>query len=55
MLMPMQYNDTLMRDLGLDPHRMGGGFWSEMNAVYGPSAYAGIADEWLDMRASQSG
>ncbi|KAJ5090960.1 hypothetical protein N7532_009644 [Penicillium argentinense] len=42
----IQYNDILMRDLGLNPHRLGGGFWRELTGVYEPSAYAGIVEEW---------
>lgn len=36
----------LMRDLGLNPHRLGGGRWRELTGVYEPSVYAGIVDEW---------
>ncbi|OJJ79947.1 uncharacterized protein ASPGLDRAFT_29493 [Aspergillus glaucus CBS 516.65] len=46
----IHYNDMLLQDLGLDPHRMSGRFCSEMSAIYGPSAYAGIVEEWLEMR-----
>ncbi|CAI7658941.1 unnamed protein product [Penicillium glandicola] len=46
----IQYNDMLMRDLGLNPHRLGGGFYTELTGVYGPSAYAGIVDEWKKSR-----
>ncbi|KAJ5503732.1 hypothetical protein N7463_006606 [Penicillium fimorum] len=42
----IQYNDMLLRDLGLNPHRLGGGFYTELTGVYGPSVYAGIVDEW---------
>lgn len=42
-----QYNDMLFQDLSLDPHRVGGHFWSEMSAIYGSSAYTGIVGEWL--------
>lgn len=43
-----QYNDILMRDLGLNPYRLGGGFMKELTGVYEPSAYAGIVDEWRE-------
>ncbi|KAL4804746.1 hypothetical protein BDV18DRAFT_161835 [Aspergillus unguis] len=46
----LQSNDILMRDVGLDPNRMGGGWWKEMTAVYGPSSYAGIVDEWMELQ-----
>ncbi|KAJ5572372.1 hypothetical protein N7535_006032 [Penicillium sp. DV-2018c] len=46
----IQYNDILMRDLGLNPYRLGGGFYNELTGVYGPSAYAGIVDEWRKSR-----
>ncbi|KAL5338388.1 hypothetical protein BJX70DRAFT_408675 [Aspergillus crustosus] len=46
----MSYNDRLMRDLGLNPYREGGGWWNELMAVYGPSSYAGIVDEWMQLR-----
>jgi hypothetical protein len=36
----------LMRDLGLNPHRLGGGFYHELTGVYGPSAYTDIVNEW---------
>ncbi|KAJ5823799.1 hypothetical protein N7447_006139 [Penicillium robsamsonii] len=42
----IQYNDMLLRDLGLNPHRLGGGFYTELTGVYGPSVYARIVDEW---------
>lgn len=42
----IHYNDILMQDLGLNPHRLGGGRWRELTGVYQPSAYAGIVDEW---------
>lgn len=48
---PCQYNDILMRDLGLNPHRLGGGFMRELTGVYEPSAYAGIVNEWRESRA----
>ncbi|KAJ5448487.1 hypothetical protein N7445_003308 [Penicillium cf. griseofulvum] len=47
----IQYNDTLLRDLGLNPHRLGGGFYTELTGVYGPSVYAGIVDEWKKGRS----
>jgi hypothetical protein len=40
----------LMRDLGLDPHRLGGGLLKELTGVYEPGAYAGIVDEWRKSR-----
>ncbi|KAJ5788775.1 hypothetical protein N7457_003765 [Penicillium paradoxum] len=46
----IQYNDMLMRDLGLNPYRLGGGLYTELTGVYGPSAYAGIVDEWRRSR-----
>ncbi|CAI7592139.1 unnamed protein product [Penicillium palitans] len=42
----IQYNDMLLRDLGLNPHRLGGGLYTELTGVYKPSVYAGIVDEW---------
>lgn len=45
-----QYNDILMRDLGLNPCRLGGGRVRELIGVYEPSAYAGIVDEWRKRR-----
>lgn len=42
----VHYNDVLMHDLGLNPHRLGGGRWRELTGVYQPSTYAGIVDEW---------
>ncbi|KAL3491098.1 hypothetical protein BJX62DRAFT_225474 [Aspergillus germanicus] len=44
------YNDMLLRDLGLNPYRMGGRWWKELLAVYGPSSYAGIVEEWMALR-----
>ncbi|KAJ5732267.1 hypothetical protein N7493_003748 [Penicillium malachiteum] len=46
----LEYNDMLLRDLGLNPHRLGGGKWREMTGVYEPRAYAGIVEEWLIRR-----
>ncbi|KAJ5579650.1 uncharacterized protein N7459_005635 [Penicillium hispanicum] len=46
----IHYNDMLMRDLGLNPHRLGGGFMRELTGVYEPSVYAGIVDEWRTRR-----
>ena len=40
----------LMRDLGLNPYRLGGGFLKELTGFYEPSAYAGIVDEWRKKR-----
>lgn len=42
----IHYNDMLLRDLGLNPYRLGGGKLQELTGVYEPSAYAGIVDEW---------
>lgn len=39
-----------MRDLGLNPNRLGGGFFTELTGVYEPSAYAGIVDEYRTSR-----
>lgn len=44
-----QYNDVLLRDLGLDPFRAGDTFWRELTAVYEPATYAGIVDEWMSL------
>ncbi|KAL3448079.1 hypothetical protein BJX65DRAFT_317662 [Aspergillus insuetus] len=46
----IKYNDMLLRDLGLNPYRMGGRWWKELLAVYGPSSYAGIVEEWMALR-----
>ncbi|KAL2859583.1 hypothetical protein BJX68DRAFT_262007 [Aspergillus pseudodeflectus] len=46
----IKYNDVLLRDLGLNPYRMGGRWWKELLAVYGPSSYAGIVEEWMALR-----
>ncbi|CAI7597297.1 unnamed protein product [Penicillium crustosum] len=46
----IQYNDMLLRDLGLNPHRLGGGLYTELTGVYRPSVYAGIVDEWKRSR-----
>jgi hypothetical protein len=40
----------LMRDLDLNPHRLGGGLLKELTGVYEPCAYAGIVDEWRKSR-----
>lgn len=45
----------LMRDLGLNPYRLGGGVYTELTGVYKPSAYAGIVDEWKKSRCMASG
>lgn len=45
-----QYNDMLLRDLGLSPYRMGGGFVNELTSVYTPKAYRGIVEEWKSTR-----
>ncbi|KAL2823771.1 hypothetical protein BDW59DRAFT_180455 [Aspergillus cavernicola] len=45
-----KYNDMLMNDLGLDPYREGGRWWKELMAVYAPSSYAGIVEEWVALR-----
>ena len=45
-----KYNDMLMRDLGLNPHRLGGRLVKELTGVYEPSVYAGIVDEWRKRR-----
>ncbi|KAJ5254718.1 hypothetical protein N7505_009869 [Penicillium chrysogenum] len=47
----IQYNDMLLRDLGLNPHRLGGGYYTELTGVYAPSVYAGIVDEWKKSRS----
>lgn len=49
----IHYNDILMQDLGLNPHRLGGGRWRELTGVYQPSAYAGIVDEWRGREATR--
>ncbi|KAL4912882.1 hypothetical protein BDW62DRAFT_215963 [Aspergillus aurantiobrunneus] len=49
----LQYNDALMRDLGLNPYREEGRWWKELRAVYGPSSYAGIVEEWMERRGMQ--
>jgi hypothetical protein len=49
----IHYNDILMQDLGLNPHRLGGGRWRELTGVYQPSAYAGIVDEWRGGRETR--
>lgn len=41
----------LLRDLGLNPHRLGGGFYTELTGVYAPSVYAGIVDKWKKSRS----
>ncbi|KAJ5146144.1 uncharacterized protein N7515_000708 [Penicillium bovifimosum] len=46
----LNYNDMLLRDLGLSPYRMGGGFVTELTSVYTPKAYRGIVEEWKSMR-----
>ncbi|CAI7654734.1 unnamed protein product [Penicillium pancosmium] len=46
----LNYNDMLMRDLGLSPYRMGGGFFNELTSVYTPKAYRGIVEEWKAKR-----
>ncbi|KAF9890547.1 hypothetical protein FE257_005678 [Aspergillus nanangensis] len=43
----IRYNDVLMRDLGLDPYRSGGGFWREFTAIYQPASYKGIVQEYI--------
>jgi len=40
-----------MRDLGLNPYRLGGGCIRELTGVYKPSAYAGIVEEWRKSQA----
>ncbi|OQD84929.1 hypothetical protein PENANT_c011G07056 [Penicillium antarcticum] len=49
------YNDMLMRDLGLNPYRLGGGVYTELTGVYKPSAYAGIVHEWKKSRGLTGG
>ncbi|KAL4885825.1 hypothetical protein BJY04DRAFT_230090 [Aspergillus karnatakaensis] len=49
----MKYNDMLMRDLGLNPYREGGKWWKELMAVYGPSSYAGIVEEWMELKGQE--
>ncbi|KAJ5775779.1 uncharacterized protein N7511_000790 [Penicillium nucicola] len=46
----LTYNDMLLRDLGLCPYRMGGGFFNELTSVYTPKAYRGIVEEWKTKR-----
>ncbi|KAJ5646378.1 hypothetical protein N7490_002750 [Penicillium lividum] len=46
----IDYNDMLMRDLGLNPYRLGGGILKELTGVYEPRVYAGIVEEWLIRR-----
>ncbi|KAJ5650958.1 uncharacterized protein N7484_004681 [Penicillium longicatenatum] len=46
----IDYNDLLMRDLGLNPYRLGGGRLKELTGVYEPHVYAGIVEEWLIRR-----
>ncbi|KAJ5758988.1 hypothetical protein N7520_006144 [Penicillium odoratum] len=46
----IDYNDMLMRDLGLNPYRFGGGMLKELTGVYEPRIYAGIVEEWLIRR-----
>ena len=43
-----------MRDLGLNPHRLGGGLVRELTGVYEPSVYAGVVEEWRSNRACLS-
>ncbi|CAG8146561.1 unnamed protein product [Penicillium salamii] len=50
----IQYNDMLLRDLGINPNRLGGGTYQELTGVYGPSAYKGIVDEWKQLRTSRN-
>lgn len=40
----------LMRDLGLNPYRLGGGRLKELTGVYEPRVYAGIVEEWCIRR-----
>ena len=40
----------LMRDLGLNPYRLGGGRLTELTGVYEPRVYAGIVEEWCIRR-----
>ncbi|PLN80192.1 hypothetical protein BDW42DRAFT_194625 [Aspergillus taichungensis] len=46
------YNDVLLRDLGLNPYRLGRGCLNELMGTYGPTAYAGIVDEWMHPRGA---
>lgn len=43
----IRFNDVLLRDLGLNPYRAGDTFWRELTAVYEPSTYAGIVEDWM--------
>ncbi|KAJ5087382.1 hypothetical protein N7456_010998 [Penicillium angulare] len=46
----INYNDLLLRDLGLNPYRLGGGLLKELIGVYEPRVYAGIVEEWMIRR-----
>ncbi|KAJ5547690.1 hypothetical protein N7513_004924 [Penicillium frequentans] len=46
----INYNDMLMRDLGLNPYRLGGGRMKELTGVYEPHMYDGIVEEWCVRR-----
>jgi len=45
------YQSMLVKQLGLDPLRKGGG-WRELFRPYCPKDYRGLMDEWLDFRRS---
>ncbi|KAJ6151427.1 hypothetical protein N7470_007024 [Penicillium chermesinum] len=49
---PIEYNDLLLRDLGINPNRLGGFCVKELTGVYQPSVYRGIVAEWLAKRKS---
>ncbi|PLB43432.1 hypothetical protein P170DRAFT_459815 [Aspergillus steynii IBT 23096] len=49
----INYNDTLLRDLGLNPYRLGGSRWHELTGVYEPSSYGAIVRDYRSARSGQ--
>ena len=45
-----QYNDILLRELGMKPYRKMPNFLAEFASGYGAGDYAGIVQEFLDTR-----
>ena len=44
-----------MKDLGLNPHRKGGGWWEEWMGDYRPEDYRGVLQEYMAKEKAKRG
>lgn len=47
------YLDLLLRDMGLNIYRKGGGMAAEASSPYGPEDYRTLVDEWKELQATE--